>query len=461
MSQGRSSIWSQECGLKEVLTLALPLVVSTTSFALMYFCDRLMLTMYSTEDMAAVMQASALSWSTVSFPLGIAAYSIAFVAQYRGANQPEKIGAVFWHTAKLAAYSIPIFILLGVLAPTVFHAFRHDPSLVVRETLYYRVMIVGLPGMIVATAMNSFFIGIERTRGVMVIDVLASLVNVLLDYLLIFGPGIFPEWGLAGAAWATVISIWLKVLAYYFLMLRQSDRHRYHFASGLKSDRDLFKRILRYGVPNGLQYLLEGGAFTLVILFLGKLGPLVVGATTLAFSINIVAFVPMVGIGMAVTTMVGNQIGRGQPELARRATWNGLAMAMAYSVVFAFAYFFLPHWFLYFHQLEDLGHQDLKEWTEFLLRFVAVYCIFDAVQIVFASAIKGAGDTVFTVMTFVISTSLLVVVGMFGESYWVEVTAITIWWWSLLTLYLFALAIVFGLRFLQGRWMQMSVIDLD
>ena len=87
MNQGRSSVWSQECGLKEVLSLALPLVVSTSSFAFMYFCDRLMLTMYSTEDMAAVMQASALSWSTVSFPLGIAAYSMAFVAQYRGSNQ--------------------------------------------------------------------------------------------------------------------------------------------------------------------------------------------------------------------------------------------------------------------------------------------------------------------------------------------------------------------------------------
>lgn len=427
----------------------------------MYFCDRLMLTMYSTEDMAAVMQASALSWSTVSFPLGIAAYSMAFVAQYRGANQPERIGAVFWQTTKLAIYSLPFFILLGVLAPIIFTAFRHDPGLVERETLYYRVMIFGLPGMVIATAMNSFFVGIERPRGVMVIDVLAALVNVLLDYLLIFGPGVFPEWGLAGAAWATVMSIWLKVLAYTFLMSCQSDRNRYHFASGLKSDRGLLKKILRYGVPNGLQFLLEGGAFTLVILFLGKLGPLVVGATTLAFSINIVAFVPMVGIGMAVTTMVGNQIGRGKPELARRATWNGLALALMYSVVFALAYFFLPHWFLYFHQLEDLGHQDLKEWTEFLLRFVAAYCIFDAVQIVFASAIKGAGDTVFTVLTFIISTTMLVVVGMVGESYWVDVTAITIWWWSLLTLFLFALAVVFGWRFLQGRWMEMSVIDHD
>jgi MATE family multidrug resistance protein len=461
VNQGRSSVWSQECGLKEVLTLALPLVVSTSSFALMYFCDRLMLTMYSTEDMAAVMQASALSWSTVSFPLGIAAYSMAFVAQYRGSNQPERIGAVFWQTAKLALYALPGFILLGVMAPTIFEAFRHEPSLIERETLYFQIMVFGLPGMVVATAMNSFFIGMERPRGVMVIDVLAAIVNVLLDYLLIFGPGLFPEWGLAGAAWATVISIWLKVAAYSVLMAWQSDRHRYQFSRGLKPDRVLFKRILRYGVPNGLQFLLEGGAFTLVILFLGKLGPLVVGATTLAFSINIVAFVPMVGIGMAVTTMVGNQIGRGKPELARRATWNGLAIALVYSAMFAAAYFFLPHWFLYFHQLEDLGHQDLKEWTEFLLRFVAAYCIFDAIQIIFASAIKGAGDTVFTVLTFVISTTLLVLVGMLGESYWVDVTAITIWWWSLLTLFLFGLAGVFGWRFLQGRWMYMSVIDRD
>ena len=140
-----------------------------------------------------------------------------------------------------------------------------------------------------------------------------------------------------------VISIWLKVVIYAVHMVFQSDRKDFQFGIGRRWDGDLFRRILRFGVPNGLQFLLEGGAFTLVILFLGKLGSLVVGATTLAFSINIVAFVPMVGVGMAVTTMVGNQVGRGKPELARRATWNGLFIALVYSGIFAWAYFFKPH----------------------------------------------------------------------------------------------------------------------
>ncbi|MEE3034124.1 MAG: MATE family efflux transporter, partial [Planctomycetota bacterium] len=113
------SVWSRECGFRDVFSLALPLVVSTSSFALMYFCDRLMLTMYSTEDMASVMQASALSWSTVSFPLGMAAYSMAFVAQYRGANQKHRIGAVFWHTCMIAIFAIPIFVLIAWFSPTI------------------------------------------------------------------------------------------------------------------------------------------------------------------------------------------------------------------------------------------------------------------------------------------------------------------------------------------------------
>ena len=452
------SVWSRECGFRDVFSLALPLVVSTSSFALMYFCDRLMLTMYSTEDMASVMQASALSWSTVSFPLGIAAYSMAFVAQYRGANQKHRIGAVFWHTCMIAIFAIPIFVLIAWFSPTIFQSFQHPEDLVDREILYLRIMTFGLPGMVIATAMNSFFVGLERPLGVMWIDVFASASNVLLDYLLIFGPGMFPEWGLAGAGWATVISIWLKVVIYAVHMVFQSDRKDFQFGIGRRWDGDLFRRILRFGVPNGLQFLLEGGAFTLVILFLGKLGSLVVGATTLAFSINIVAFVPMVGVGMAVTTMVGNQVGRGKPKLARRATWNGLFIALVYSGIFAWAYFFKPHWFLLFHKLDEQGLQELRTWTEFLLRFVAAYCIFDAIQIIFASAIKGAGDTTFTVMTFVIGTGSMVVVGMVGESFLVDVSAITIWWWSLLTLFLFSLAVVFAVRFFHGRWMSMTII---
>ncbi|MEC8863856.1 MAG: MATE family efflux transporter, partial [Planctomycetota bacterium] len=216
------SVWSRECGFRDVFSLALPLVVSTSSFALMYFCDRLMLTMYSTEDMASVMQASAVSWSTVSFPLGMAAYSMAFVAQYRGANQKHRIGAVFWHTCMIAIFAIPIFVLIAWVSPTIFQSFQHPEDLVDRETVYLRIMTFGLPGMVIATAMNSFFVGLERPLGVMWIDVFASASNVLLDYLLIFGPGMFPEWGLAGAGWATVISIWLKVVIYAVHMVFQS-----------------------------------------------------------------------------------------------------------------------------------------------------------------------------------------------------------------------------------------------
>ena len=252
------SVWSRECGFRDVCSLALPLVVSTSSFALMYFCDRLMLTMYSTEDMASVMQASALSWSTVSFPLGIAAYSMAFVAQYRGANQKHRIGAVFWHTCMIAIFAIPIFVLIAWFSPTIFQSFQHPEDLVDREILYLRIMTFGLPGMVIATAMNSFFVGLERPLGVMWIDVFASASNVLLDYLLIFGPGMFPEWGLAGAGWATVISIWLKVVIYAVHMVFQSDREDFQFGIGRCWDGDLFKRILRFGVPNGLQFFLEG-----------------------------------------------------------------------------------------------------------------------------------------------------------------------------------------------------------
>ncbi|HRF02654.1 MAG TPA: MATE family efflux transporter [Pirellulaceae bacterium] len=457
----RQGWWSGEAGVRELLGSALPLAVSTSTFALMYFCDRMFLAWYDTLDMAAVMQAGTFSWTASAFFFGLASYAIAFVSQYRGSGRPDRIGAVVWHTAYVALLSLPCFLLIATLADDLFVWFGHAPELIDRQASYIRIMAVGMPGQVLAAGLNAFFVGLDRTRIVMLIDVAASLVNIVLDYLWIFGiPGIAgTEWGLEGAAWATVVAIWFKVVCYLLLMRLQTDRATFAFASSWRFDPDLAWRMIRYGGPNGLQFTLEGSTFAVILLFLGRLEPLAMEATTLAISVNLVAFVPMIGIAMAVTGAVGNQIGRGRADLATRATWSGMAIGTFYSGLFAFAYWFLPEKFLIFHQLDPVEDARLIGWSIFLLKFVAAYCLFDAWQLIFASAIKGAGDTLFTVWTLVATTVIVVVCGAAIEPLFETFDGKLLWWWSCLTGWLMMLCVAFGGRFFQGRWRTMSVVE--
>ena len=161
---------------------------------------------------------------------------------------------------------------------------------------------------------------------------------------------------------------------------------------------------------------------------------------------------------MAVTSMVGNQIGRVRPDLAVRATWSGILVSTIYSVVFVVFYLATPTWFLVFHDLENDQHRELLNWTVILLRFVAVYCLFDAWQVIFASAIKGAGDTWFTVVALAVSSVSIILLGVLLRGSFESMSGKLLWWWTLLTLFIVTLASAFLWRFLQGAWKSMSVI---
>lgn len=450
--------WGRPCGGREVVWLALPLVVSTASWAVMNFVDRMFLLWYSTEAMAAALPAGALYFMVLCLPLGIATYVNTFVAQYKGAGKPERIGLAVWQGVWIGAICTPLFLATIPLAPWVFHLAGHSSVLASLETTYFQVLSFGAGGAVIAAALSSFFIGRGDTRVVMFISCTSAALNIVLDYAWIFGHWGFPAMGIAGAGWATVIAQWYRVAAYGWFMVRPAYRETYRLWAGCRIDVALLRRLLRFGGPNGLQMFVEVCAFTIFILLVGRLGDDAMAATTLAFNVNSVAFVPMLGMGIAVSTLVGQQLGRGQPDLAARATWTALWMAMAYMGAFALMYVAAPDLFLIGHAAGTAPEQfaGLRDTTVILLRFVAAYCLFDALNLMFVSAIKGAGDTRFILATNLVLSPLPVLAVWLGITHlgWGLVRC-----WVVLTAWIVALGVIYTCRFLQGRWRTMRVIE--
>lgn len=450
--------WLSSCGGRDVMQLALPLVLSTASWTLMHFVDRVFLTWHSTEAIAAAMPAGMLYFSVLCLPLGLAGYVNTFVAQYYGAARPESIGAIIWQGVLLGSLAIPLFALLIPAAPTIFQAANHGPQIAQFETVYFQALAFGAGGAVISAALSAFFTGLGNSRVVMVVDMAAALLNLSLDYLLIFGHAGLPELGIWGAGIATTISQWAKVVAYALIISKPEFRVPYRFIEGCRLDWPLMRRLLVYGSPSGIQLFLETLAFTAFLFLIGRLGPIPLAATTIGFSINSFAFVPMLGLGIAVTTLVGQQLGRQKPRLAERATYSAFLLGGVYVGGMALLYLTCPKLFLLVHAAgSDAEFAKLSAICAVLLRFVALYCFLDMMHIVFVSAIKGAGDTRFVLLITLIVSPLPVLLAYLG---------LTVWNWGLFTFWgvitgwISMLGLIYLFRFRQGKWKQMSVLDL-
>ena len=455
-----NSWWRRPAGGREVLFIAVPLVVSSMSWTVLTFVDRMFLNWVSGTSMSAAFSAGMVWFAVFCLPLGICTYANTFVSQYHGDGQPEQIGPSMWQSVWVALLSTPLALACIPLAPLIFRLAGHSAEIAQQEILYFQILCAGGPAMLVAQGFSSFYSGRGQTWVVMLVDGGVALVNVALDYVWIFGLAGFPAMGIAGAAWATVASLCLKVAIYLVLILRRKHREEFNTLSGMRFSRDLFGRLIYFGGPSGVQMVLEVLGFTTFVVLVGRIGTLETEATTMAFSISSFAFMPVWGFGLAASVLVGQHLGEDRDDLAARATWTTLVISLGYIGLLALLFVLTPHLFLdvfFVHNTAPAAEQAaVHTMATVLLRFVAAYCLFDAMNMVFVSAIKGAGDTRFVLKVSIVMASLLAGLSWLTIEVWqVGIYAC----WTVVTGWICAMGVVFWLRFLQGSWRSMRVIE--
>jgi MATE family multidrug resistance protein len=444
--------------LRELLRVAIPLVISTGSLSLMHVTDRVMLTWYSTDALAASTPGGMLHFTLYGLPFGIATYVNTFVAQYHGAGRPGRVAAVIWQGLWMSAIA---GILLAVTVPWTRHLtslFGHTPEVTRLESEYFTILAFGsLPGL-VSAILSAFYGGRGRTTSIACVNMAMALANAGINYLLIFGVGPFPELGIEGAAWGTVLSQIIGCVMYAGWMWIDPESRAYPFREEMKVDRELSGRLIRYGLPNGLQFLADIGAFLLFLVFIGRLGRDEQAATNLAFNLNSLAFIPLFGLGTAVSILVGRRVGEGRPALAERTTWLGFGLASIYTAIWAVIYLAAPDAILapFGRGSDPAEFAVLSDMVKVLLYFVVLYMFFDAMAVIFGSAIRGAGDTHFsmvfnTLVLWLVMVLPVYVIYMVGGSMHAC--------WIALCVQLVVLGSGFVWRFLGRKWLDMRVIE--
>ncbi|MBR7156076.1 MAG: MATE family efflux transporter [Lentisphaeria bacterium] len=464
--------------VRHVLSVALPLVLSSLGHALNLFTDRVMLTRFSESTMAAAFPAGLTAFAISCFFIGIVGYSGSFVAQYEGAKMYHRVGPTVWQGIFLALTGGVFMLLLAIFAaPALFRWFGHAEHLQVLEVKYFRVVGSFTVIPLLAAAFAAFWGGRAKTLMVMIVNLTVVMCNIPFNYLLIYGHTfelplvgkvVIPQLGIVGAGIGTVLAGSVGLMIYLFSFFSGSMRHKYHTAGNI-FDWELFRRIVRYGLPNGVQMFLDLTAFNAFVVVLGKVGPDVLAASGIAFSANALAFTPMVGLGQSVSILSGQAVGARDLPLAERSVRSALLLVIIYTGTMGICFTLFPQ---VIFMMFGVAGGTVAVLARKMLWFITGYLIFDGLMLVYSNAIKGAGDTRFAMWTGVVLAWLLYALPCAAAywfchspwmmAHWGEAAAksICVWtMWSICVIYIVATGVVFYWRYHTGKWKKMRVIE--
>lgn len=435
------------------------MILSSGAISVMLFVDRMMLSWDSTESIAAALPAGVLNWALLCPFFGAALYTSTFVAQYLGAGRHQRVGAALWQGLRIALIGGAVMPMIAPFADDIFRAVGHSPAIQASETVYFRILNYCAVFFLANTVFSCFYSGRGRAWTILWANILQTVLNTVFDYLLIFGKGGFPQMGIAGAGWATMISAALTTALYAYLVL--SRRHERDFAtrSAWRFDKELFARMVRYGAPSGIHFFLDVIGFTFFILMIGRIGTLEQAATNITHQVHLLGLLPLTGVGVATSVLVGRYVGAGEPALAEKTAYSALQLAFLYNALVIAAVLLVPRLFIEPFLLGRVGSEPeaLVAMCSRLLKYVAAFALFESVVILASSALKGAGDTAYIMKTLGFTSVLLVIAPTFIV---IETLGLSVFAaWGILACNLAAVSAIFFLRFRGGKWKRMRVIE--
>lgn len=453
--------WNGDGGYKKVLVVAIPLILSFSAHTFQMFIDRVLLSRYDLDTMPAAMQAGVINFTFISFFMGVVGYVSTFVAQYSGAQRHKRVGPSIWQGVFMAlVFGIILLSILLALSTHIFKWLDHDPQIMQYEIQYFRIICFGSPLVLISVAFSCFYTGRGKTWTLLMVNGVSSLLNIVLSYALIFGKFGLPEMGISGAAIATVAASILSSIVFAYLFMQKKYEKEYASRSGFKIDFDLIKRIIRFGLPSGVQFFLDMIAFSLFIGFIGRIDRISQIASTMTFSINLVTFLPMIGMGSAVAVLVGKALGADDPQLSKRSVYSAFHLCFVYMSIIGVILVFFPECILtvFKSNVNIQEYQAVAKVASKLFIFLFLFCLLNTGNIVFSSALKGAGDTKFVMyMSVTLHWLLMVLPPYFIVKY--NLPNALYLCWVMMTIFVGLLAICYYIRFIDGKWMNMRVIE--
>ena len=441
----------------ELLRLALPMVVSQGTFAVMIFTDRYFMSQIDPAHMAAALGGGVASFFSFCFFIGLFSYANALSAQYLGAGEPEKGPKVVTQGIIMTVMSAPFLTLITFLVAGIFEGMGHEPEQVELERTYYLILMSGVLLTLAKTCVSSYFAGIGRTYVVMICDVFGLIINVPLCYVMVFGHLGFPALGIVGAGISTVVATGLAFLLFVAFYFHKEHRDRFAVLTSFSLDLKILKRFWRLGFPSGLELFLNVAAFNLFLLMFQSYGVTAGAAAAIVFNWDILSFVPMIGLNVGVISLIGRFVGARDMARVNEVMAAAFAVALAYGLVLATLYITFRFPLVEVFAPPSGDFSAIRELAAFMMIGLSSYVMADAVILVCGGVLRGAGDTRWLMVASVsLHWAMLVV-------QFIIIRILNLsprFSWLAFVVLVLAIATVYAVRLRGGRWRDPKVLEM-
>lgn len=390
------------------LKLASPIILGMLGHTFVSFVDNAMVGQLGTAELAAVSLGNSFLFIAMSIGIGFSTAITTLVAEADAENDRAKVKEALKHGLLLCT-GIGIIVFLGVLLAKPLMYRMDQPDEVVHLAMpYLNLVAASLIPLIIFQAFKQFADGLSQTRYAMWATLLANVVNVVINYFLIFGIWIFPKWGIIGAAIGTLASR-IIMLAFIWLLLRYKKKFKpyvtnFNFKEIKKS---VLKKIINLGFPSSLQMLFEVAIFTAAIWLSGVLGKNSQAANQIALNLSSMTFMVAMGLSVAATIRVGNQKGLKRFSELRRIALSLFLLVLIIDIIFAIMFMVFNNWFptLYVDETDVKNFVDNQEVIAIAAKLLLVSAFFqisDGIQVVGLGVLRGLQDVkIPTLITFI------------------------------------------------------------
>ena len=371
------------------LVLALPVMMSQLGHVLVGVVDSLMVGQLGSTPLAASSLGNSIFALVLTFGIGISYAITPLVAAADSERNVKKIRMIAKHGLILNV--LAGFILFGIIYSLSFllNYMNQEPGVVALAVPYLGIITFSIIPFMFFQTFRQFAEGLSNTKQAMVITLAANVVNIGLNYVLIFGKLGFEPMGLLGAGWATLISRIVMAASMYAIVKYRKPFAEYWTSFDLSDyRRELFSRLLGIGLPSGFQFLFEVGAFVCAAVMIGTISAKDLAAHQIAISLASVSYMMATGISAAATIRVGNQLGRKDIPTLRTAGYTSFVMSAVFmlgaALIFISGNKFFPTLFI--------NEADVIQAASPLIIIAALFQISDGIQVVGLGALRGLTD---------------------------------------------------------------------
>ena len=378
--------------------LAAPVIIGMLGHTFVGFVDNIMVGQLGTAELAAVSLGNSFFFIAMALGIGFSTAITPLIAESHSEKNINNGKSTLKHGIILCVF-IAFFLFLCILLAKPLMFKMNQPDEVVSLAIpYLEIIAVSLVPLIAFQAFKQFFDGLSLTKYPMYVTLIANIVNVFFNYVFIFGKFGFPEMGIIGAAYGTLISrlimIFLIWILFSFLELTKVYLKNLNF---FLLDFSIIRKISSLGFPIALQWFFEIGIFTAAIWLSGNLGKNPQAANQIALNLSSMTYMIAVGLGVAATIRVGNQKGLNRPielkRIAKSIFLMGIIFAFIFAIVFFFMNNFLPTLYMDINDINNFDdNQAVLEIASKLILIAAMFQISDSTQVVFLGALRGLQD---------------------------------------------------------------------